>query len=171
MRAFIQTIDLVNRLLGRAVSWCLIAMMLAQMGVVISRHVFGYGTVALQEAVVFGHALVFLLASAWVLQRDEHVRVDILYDRAAPGVRRIIDLAALVLFVLPVAGVIAWYGWDYAAHSFANLEGSRQPGGLGGVFLLKGAIVVFAVSVGLQGLSQTLKIIPGLPPARPAEAP
>lgn len=151
-------IELANRALARAVSWCLVAMMGAQMCVVVARYVFGTGTVALQEAVVFGHALVFLLASAWVLRCNAHVRIDVVFSRLPARWQRRVNLAALIGFVLPVALVIAWYAYPYVAHAVAALEGSRQPGGLGGVYLLKAAMIVFALTVGLQALATAARL-------------
>ncbi|MCB1482544.1 MAG: TRAP transporter small permease subunit [Rhodobiaceae bacterium] len=162
MHILITSIDRTVRWLGAAISWCLIAMMVVQVAVVIARYVFGVGLIALQDAVIFGHGLAFLLASAWVLQRDEHVRVDVIHDRLGKDGRRAIDTVALLAFVIPACAVIGWYSFPYVINAFASLEGARQPGGLAGIFLLKGAILVFTASVALQALSSGLKRATGI---------
>ena len=164
MMALIRGIDALNRVLGRAVAWCALAMLLLQAAAVIARYVFSYGLIAFQDAVVYGHAMLFLLGAALLLQGNDHIRVDVIYDRLAPGTRRAIDVVALIGFVLPVACVIAWVGLPYVARAWASLEGARQPGGLPAVFLLKTCILVFAVSVGLQALAILLRLISGAPP-------
>lgn len=157
----IETIERVNRWLGRAAAYCALAMMLAQIFSVVARYVFSYGIISVQETVVYGHALIFLLGAAFVLQENGHVRVDVFYGMLGERARRIIDLVGLVFFVLPVALVILWYSWPYVRLSWSTFEGSRQAGGLPAVFLLKSAILLFGASVGLQALATTLRLLRG----------
>ncbi len=159
MRKTIAVIETCNRLLGRAAGWCALVMMLAQAFSVIARYVFSYGIISVQEAAIYGHALIFLAGSAFVLQVNEHIRVDVFYARYRTGVRRWVDLIALVVFVLPVAVVIFWVSFPYVARAWSVLEGSRQAGGIPAVFLLKSAILVFAVSVALQAIATAARLI------------
>lgn len=165
MLKLIETIEAANRMLGRTAAWCAIAMMLCQVFSVVARYVFSYGIISVQEAVVYGHAFLFLMGSGLLLQTNEHVRVDIFYSRFSPTTRRWIDVVALSCFVLPVALVILWVGLPYAARSWATLEGSRQAGGIPAVFILKSAIVVFAVTVALQAIATLLRLVFRLPDA------
>ncbi len=163
MTALIATIDAFNRVMGRLVAWCALAMLLFQAAAVVLRYVFSYGLIAFQEAVVYCHAALFLLGAAYILQLNDHIRVDVIYDRLGMRARRLIDVIALALFVLPVAAVIAWTGFPYVLRAWASLEGARQPGGLPAVFLLKSCILVFAVSLALQGLAILLRVVAGAP--------
>lgn len=166
MSAAIELIEKMNRGLGKIASWCALVMMLAQIFSVIARYVFNYGIISVQESVIYGHALMFLLGSAYLLQTNGHVRVDIFYNGVfSDRTRRIIDLIGLVFFVLPVVAAILWVGLPYVVRSWATLEGSRQSGGIPGIFLLKSAILVFAVSVGAQAVVIALKLWTGTPNA------
>ena len=157
----LQAIERVNRGLGRVAAYCAIVMMLAQVFSVVARYVFSFGIISVQETVIYGHALIFLLGAALVLQENGHVRVDVFYEGLSERTRRFVDLAALLFFVLPVACVVLWYSWPYVARSWSTLEGSRQSGGLPAVFLLKSAILVFAVSLILQVIATTARITKG----------
>ncbi|MDX1497765.1 MAG: TRAP transporter small permease subunit, partial [Salinisphaeraceae bacterium] len=80
MQSLAQWIDRLNAGLGRAVAWCTLAMVLIYFAVVVLRYFFNFGSIALQESVTYLHALVFMLAAAYTLQQDGHVRVDIFYS-------------------------------------------------------------------------------------------
>lgn len=159
MKAIIHKIETANKAIGQAASWCALAMMLFQMISVLLRYVFSYGLITFQEAVIYCHAILFMLGAAYVLQLNEHVRVDVIYASLHKAARRRIDIIALVFFVLPVTVVIGWFGLPYVARSWATLEGSRQSGGIPAIFLLKTTIVVFAVSVGLQAICTAARLI------------
>jgi len=159
MKTIIDKIETANKAIGQAASWCALAMMLFQMISVLLRYVFSYGLITFQEAVIYCHAILFMLGAAYVLQLNEHVRVDVIYASLGKAARRRIDIIALLFFVVPVAAVIGWFGLPYVVRSWATLEGSRQSGGIPAIFLLKTTIVVFAVSVGLQAICSAARLI------------
>lgn len=157
----IGAIERLNRALGRVAAYCALAMMLAQIFSVVARYVFSFGIISVQELVIYGHALIFLLGAAFVLQENGHVRVDVFYGMLSARSRRIIDLIGLLLFVLPVAVLVLWYSWPYVMRSWSTFEGSRQAGGLPAIFLLKSAILLFALSLALQAIVTALRLIRG----------
>ena len=161
MSGFLRGVDASSELLGRLAAWCALAMMFFQVSSVLLRYVFSYGLITFQEAVIYCHATLFLFGAAWVLKLNQHVRVDVFYDMMRPGVRRLVDAVALALFVLPVVALIGWASWDYVLRAWSTLEGSRQAGGIPAIFLLKTAILVFAVSVGLQAVALLARLIVG----------
>jgi TRAP-type mannitol/chloroaromatic compound transport system permease small subunit len=152
-----EAIDRMNAAIGRAAAWCSLYLVLAEFAVVVLRYAFGLGSIRLQESVLYAHAGLFMLAAAWTLQVDGHVRVDIFYSRATPRRRAVIDLFGAVVFLLPFAAVLATLSVPYAARSWAIFEGSRETGGLPLVYLLKTLIPLFAILVGLQGVAQALR--------------
>ena len=81
MRRLSERIDTANRILGEALSWLTSLMVLVTFVIVVLRYAFDTGWIWLQESVTWMHALVFMLAAAYTLGRDEHVRVDIFYQR------------------------------------------------------------------------------------------
>lgn len=157
----IAAIEKTNQALARVAAYCALLMMMAQVFSVIARYVFSYGLISVQESVIYGHSIMFLLGAAFVLRMNEHVRVDIFYDMFGARARHVVDLIGLLFFVVPVAGLILWVATPYVMRSWASLEGSRQAGGIPAIFLLKTAILVFGASIFAQALAIIFKIANG----------
>jgi TRAP-type mannitol/chloroaromatic compound transport system permease small subunit len=138
---------------GRIIAWLTLGMVLVTFSVVILRYLFQSGSIALQESVTYLHASVFMLGAAYTLKQDGHVRVDILYQRFTMRTRAWIDLLGTLLLMFPVCLFILFSSLEYVATSWSIQEGSREAGGLDGVFLLKTAIPVMAILLLLQGCS------------------
>jgi len=150
-------IDRLTTAIGRAVAWCLLFMVLAEFALVLMRYVLGLGSIWLQESVLYAHAALFMLAAAWTLAADAHVRVDIFYADAAPRTKAIVDLFGALLLLLPFALAVIFLSLPYVARAWAILEGSRETSGLPAVFLLKSLIPLFAALLALQGVAQALR--------------
>lgn len=152
--------DGVNRLnkhLGQALAWLTLGMVLLQFAIVVMRYVFGLGSVMAQEAMVYMHATAFLLGASYTLLENGHVRCDIFYRDARPKRRALIDLVGAFVFLLPVCAMILWVSLPYVLNAWAVLEGSSEGRlGIPAVFLLKTAMPICAVLLGLQGLSMAL---------------
>ena len=155
--ALAARIEALGDRLGRWISWLTLAMVLITLTVALLRYLFNTGWIALQESVVFLHGTVFMLGIAYTLQQDRHVRVDIFYRRWGPRGRAWVDLLGVVLLLVPSCMFLLWISWDYVAASWQRLEGSREAGGLPGVFLLKTLIPLTALLVLLQGLANLLR--------------
>ena len=149
-------IDRTIAAIGRAAAWCCLYVVAAEFAVVVLRYALGLGSIRLQESVLYAHAALFMLAAAWTLQVDGHVRVDIFYAQAEPRRRAIVDLIGAIVFLFPVAIAIAVLSLPYVTRSWAILEHSREASGLPFVYLLKTLIPLFALLIGLQGIAQAI---------------
>ena len=168
LAAFAGSVDRLTVAVGRAVSWCLVGMVVVQATVVLMRYVLGVGSIWLTEAIVYAHATLFMAAAAWTLRGGGHVRVDIFHAAASPRTRALIDLVGALLLLLPFVGVLAWFALPYVVRSWAILERSPEASGLPLIFLLKTLILLFAVLLGLQGLAQAARAWLALTGAAPA---
>ncbi|MEL0064263.1 MAG: TRAP transporter small permease subunit [Gammaproteobacteria bacterium] len=157
-----KTIDRLNDLTGRLVSWITLLMVIVTCAVVLARYVFGVGSIALQESVMYMHGIVFMLGIAFTLKEQGHVRVDVLHEKFSRRTRTLIDIAGTVLFLLPVSIFILLTSLDYVSFSWSLRESSAQPGGLPGVFLVKTLIPVMAALLALQGIAEILRGIVSL---------
>ena len=155
--ALANRIDRCNAAIGRAVAWAALLVVLVQFAVVVLRYVFGIGSIWLSESILYGNAIMFMLAAAWTLQQGGHVRVDVFYAASSPRRKALIDLAGAVLLLLPFMLALAWLSLPYVARSWAILERSRETSGLPAVFLFKTLIPLFALLLALQGLSQAIR--------------
>ena len=150
-------LDQLSEWTGRSIAWLTLGMVIVTFTVVVLRYLFNIGWIAMQESVTYMHALVFMLGAAYTLRHDGHVRVDIFYQKFGPRGRAWVDLFGTLLLLMPVTLFITWISWEYVASSWALQEGSRETGGLPGVYLLKTAIPLMAVLMVLQGTSLALR--------------
>jgi TRAP-type mannitol/chloroaromatic compound transport system permease small subunit len=141
-------------------------MMLLTCTVVVARYWFNTGLTPVAEGVMFLHACVFMLGIAYTLRAGGHVRVDIVYQRLSRRGQAFIDLLGAVLFLFPVTAFIFIASLDYVDLSWRLQEGSPEPGGLPGTYLLKGLIPLMTILLGLQGIAEVLRCLQTLLPAR-----
>lgn len=156
---WMQAVDGLCALVGRAVAWLALLMVLAMCAVVFLRQFAGVGWIWMQESIVWMHATLFMLGAAWTLQRDEHVRVDVLYRRMTPQRRAVVRVLGTLLFLLPVCLFLLVASLDYVADAWRFREQSREAGGLPYPFLpiLKSMIPVAMGLLALQGLAGLLR--------------
>ena len=165
MAALADRIDRLTTGIGRTVSWLALVVVLLQFALVAARYLFGLGSIWVTEAVIYGHATLFMAAAAWTLRAGGHVRVDVFYAEASVRTRAIIDLLGALLLLLPFAIALVWLSLPYAARSWTILERSQESSGLPLVFVLKTLIPLFAVLMALQGVAQAIRAVTAL--ARP----
>ena len=150
-------IDLLNHSIGRTAAWLALAMVLVQFSVVVMRYVFGIGSIMMQEAIIYMHAVLFMMAAADTLLQDAHVRVDIFYASASAKNKALINMLGCTLLILPFCYLVIFYAYDYVAISWSVREGSRETSGIQGIYLLKSVILLFAAQLGLQAISGSIK--------------
>ena len=136
--------------LGRAAAWLTLAMTLLTFLVVVLRYGLNQGWIWMQESVTYLHATVFMVAAAWAMQCDEHVRVDILYRARPMRYRLWVDLVGTLLFLVPFSVFLLYIGWDYVLVAWQVRETSSEPGGLPLVWLLKTLILILPALLLLQ---------------------
>ncbi|MEM9171377.1 MAG: TRAP transporter small permease subunit [Pseudomonadota bacterium] len=152
-----SSLQRINAGLGRAVAWLTLLMVINVVAVIVARDLFGFGRIWMQELTTWLHACIFLLGIGYTLQHNEHVRVDIFYQRMRARTRAWIDLVGVLVLLLPVAGIVLWMSWDYVfgtRGSWAGFETSSQAGGLPYPFpsIAKTLMLVMPALLGLQGL-------------------
>ena len=101
-------------------------------------------------------SLVFLLGAAYTLKHNAHVRVDVLYSRLSARGKAWINLLGTVLFLIPFCILMLWASWPVVVDSWAQLEGSPDPGGLPRYPLLTAIPVTFILLI-LQGTALLIR--------------
>jgi len=157
-------LDRISTTVGMATSWLTLLMVVVTFVVVVMRYVFDAGFIWVQESVVWMHAVVFMLGAAYTLRDEEHVRVDVFYRAMSTRRKAWVDLAGVLLFLLPVCAFLAWKSFDFVAQSWSIRESSREPGGLPYPFipLLKSVLLLMPLAVALQGVSLFLNALRSL---------
>jgi TRAP-type mannitol/chloroaromatic compound transport system permease small subunit len=159
-------IDRFTAAIGRGAAWLCLVIVILQFVLVVARYLFGLGSIWLTETVLYAHGALFLLAAAWTLQAGGHVRVDIFYADMRPRAKAKVDLLGALLLLLPFMLVLLWISVPYVARSWAIFERSQESSGLPLVYLFKTLIPLFALLMALQGVSQAIRAIAVLYPAR-----
>lgn len=116
-------------------------------------------------------SLVFLLGAAYVLQKDAHVRVDIIYSRLSQKQKAWIDLLGALLMLIPFCLITIFYSIPAVKNSWSVWEQSSDPSGLPR-YPLKTMIPIAFTWLAIQGFSEAIKqvaILQGLSPLSSAE--
>ncbi len=130
----------------------LLLMVLTCAGLVLVRYGLGLSSIAVQEAVMYLHALVLSLGLAGAWQRDGHVRIDIFYRNWSAQQRRRLNRVGTLLLAVPFAIFVLWSCFDYVQVAWQRQESSAEPGGLAWLWLLKTLMLVFPVQLLLAAL-------------------
>ncbi|MEW6444710.1 MAG: TRAP transporter small permease subunit [Pseudomonadota bacterium] len=167
MNRLIHILDGLAEWTGRTVAWLAYGMVALTVLVVALRYGFSLSFTALGEGVTYLFALLFMLGAAYTLKHDDHVRVDVFYRNLNPRGQAWINLFGVLFLLWPVMGLILWLSTDYVLASWSLMEGSREPGGLPFVYLLKSLLWIMPALMILQGLAEALRaigVILGAPP-------
>jgi len=159
MIALADRIDRLTTLIGRAAAWLCLFIVVAQFAIVLMRYGFGVGSAKLTESIIYAHAGLFMLAAAWTLRENGHVRVDIFYADASPRRKALVDFWGALLLLIPFALSLLILSLPYVGRSWSILERSRETSGLPLVYLLKTLIPVFAALLVLQGIAQAARAL------------
>jgi TRAP-type mannitol/chloroaromatic compound transport system permease small subunit len=148
---------------GRWSRWLILLMVLVGAGNAVARYVgprvgITLSSNAYLELQWYLFSLAFLLAAAYTLRHDRHVRVDVLYGRLSPRARAWIDLIGTFVLLLPFALIGLIVTWPSVHASWAILEGSPDPGGLPRFPIKTVSLVAFAL-VALQGVAEAIRHI------------
>jgi TRAP-type mannitol/chloroaromatic compound transport system permease small subunit len=156
--ALSAAIDAMNRRIGHAVYWLILAMVLVSAGNAVSRYLFDVSSNAWLELQWYLFSTVFLLAAGYALLHNEHVRIDVIFGHLSPRFRAWIDLFGGVFFLLPMAVVIMVLSWPVFVESYRLNEYSSDAGGLLR-WPVKLLIPVGFLLLAVQGVSEIIKRI------------
>lgn len=132
---------------------------LGQLTMVLMRYLLGVGFVELQDAVSYSFAALVALSVAVTFHADRHVRVDVFRQNWSSRFNRRVDWAGDFLFALPVFGLMVWAAYPLVKSSWVILEGSRETGGLPGLFVVKTCLVILPVLILAMVLSRAVSAV------------
>ena len=154
--------------IGNVISWIWLLLISVIVTAVILRFVFGVGFIQLEELQWHLYAIGFLAGIVGCVVHDRHVRVDVLRERMAPRTQRWVDLYGLLLFQLPLVGLVLWSALPLVADSFATGEKSSSAGGLPYRWLLKAFLPLSFVGLGIATLTRIRRTFRALFPRNEA---
>jgi TRAP-type mannitol/chloroaromatic compound transport system permease small subunit len=154
--SFSRFIDAVNEKIGLAISWALLLAVLICSGNALVRYIFNTSSNSWLEIQWYLFGAIFLLASAYTLKRNEHVRIDVVVGRFSKRTQVWIDVFGFIFFLLPATLLILYFSIPFAYESIRNQEVSSNAGGLI-IWPAKTLIPVGFFLLTLQGISELIK--------------
>ena len=168
MRALLslsRLVDAVNGFVGKHVSWLILAAVLVStynalmryMGEVLPANFpLPRASNALLELQWYLFGTVFMLAAAYTLLQNEHIRIDIVSSRLTKRTRDWIDLVCHIIMLMPFAFLMVWLAWPWFWRSYTSGEISANAGGLI-LWPAKLLVLVGFIMLSLQAVSEAIK--------------
>lgn len=153
-----QLIDAISTRIGKATFWLVLVMTLISAGNATMRFTVNDSSNGLLEIQWYLFAAVFLLCSPYALQKNEHVRIDVLSSRFGPRGLAVIDIIGTVFFLLPMVVLVLWLSIPLVAESYRIGEMSANAGGLIR-WPVKILLPIGFAFLALQGVSELIKRI------------
>ena len=139
-------------------AWLILVAVLVSATNAVIRKVFSVSSNSWLELQWYLFGAAFLLASAYTLKQNEHIRIDIIYGLFSRRTQHWIDLFGHLVFLMPFTLLMLYYFVPYVAQSYANGEVSTNSGGLT-IWPAKALLLVGFLLLALQGVSEIIKKI------------
>jgi TRAP-type mannitol/chloroaromatic compound transport system permease small subunit len=159
MQQALLYIDKVSTWIGQAFSWLIVALTLLISWEVFSRYALDHPHAWAFDVMIMMYGTMFMMAGAYTLAKNGHVRGDVLYSFFRPRTQAILDLLLFVLFFIPGVFALCWAGYTYAAESWAINEHSNITSDGPAVYPFKTIIPVAGTILLLQGLVEIVRCI------------
>ncbi len=129
--ALSRAIDWINESIGKAVGWLILISIFVSAGNAVIRKIApAYSSNAWLELQWYLYGAAFMMAAAYTLKQNEHIRIDILYGMWSRKTQHRIDLFGHIFFLLPFVTLMVWLLIPYVTKSFHSGEHSSNSGGL-----------------------------------------
>lgn len=122
MQNMLLAVDRFSTWIGKAAAWCVVALTVLITWEVFSRYVLNHPHGWVLDAQIMLYGTLFMMAGAYTLSKNGHVRGDVLYGFFQPRTQATIDLVLYIVFFLPGIIALTWAGWTFANESLAIRE-------------------------------------------------
>ena len=156
---FLHAIDAVSTWVGKAAAWLIIGLMALVCIEVFKRYLLNAPTAWIYDASNMFYGTLFMLAGAYTLAQNAHVRGDFLYGSLHPRTQAALDLILYVLFFIPGIAALIYAGTDYAALSWRIGEHSTTTADGPPIYHFKTVIPLAGALIMLQGLAEIVRCV------------
>ena len=157
MQKLLLFVDKVSTWVGHAFSFCIVGLTLLVSWEVFSRYALDAPHAWVFDVMIMLYGTLFMMAGAYTLSKNGHVRGDVLYGFFTPRVQATIDLTLYIVFFLPGVIALTWAGYTYAAESWAIKESSNITAGGPPYYPFKTIIPVAGAFVLVQGVVEIIR--------------
>ncbi len=156
---FLHAIDGISTWVGKAAAWLMIVLMLVVCIEVFKRYILNAPTAWIFDAQNMLYGSLFMLAGAYTLAQNAHVRGDFFYSSMKPRTQAVLDLILYFAFFIPGIAALIYAGTDYAADSWRIAEHSNVTADGPPIYHFKTVIPIAGALVMLQGVAEILRCI------------
>jgi len=159
MQKALLFVDKVSTWVGHAFSWLIVVLTLLVTWEVFSRYALGNPHAWAFDAMAMLYGTMFMMAGAYTLAKNGHVRGDVLYGFFQPRTQATIDLILFVVFFIPGVIALTYAGYYYAAESWAIDEHSNVTAGGPPIYPFKTVIPLAGAILLAQGIVEIVRCI------------
>ena len=159
MIRILHFIDSLSAWFGKAFAWCIVILTFSTCYEVFVRYVLNSPTVWAFDMSVQMYGALFMMSGAYALSQGAHVRGDVVYRLMPIKVQAKIDLVLYILFLMPGAFALVWYGYGFAADSWFYKEVSWSSPARIQIYFFKTLIPIAGFLVLLQGIAEAVRCI------------
>ncbi|MEW6293770.1 MAG: TRAP transporter small permease subunit [Pseudomonadota bacterium] len=127
---FSRLVDAISEAVGRAAIWLVLVVVIISAGNAVSRFAFHMSSNAWLEIQWYLFSAIFLLCGAYVLKKNEHIRIDVIAGRLSERGQNWIDVFGILVFLLPMALIVGYLSWPGFINAWNSGEMSASEGGL-----------------------------------------
>ena len=159
MQKLLLFVDKVSTWVGQGVSWLIVALTLLVSWEVFSRYALDHPHAWAFDTMIMLYGTLFMLAGAYTLAKNGHVRGDVLYGFFPPRLQAGLDLTLYLLFFIPGVVAFVWAGYNYAAESWAIRESSNITADGPPYYPFKTVIPVAGAFLLVQGIVEIIRCV------------
>jgi TRAP-type mannitol/chloroaromatic compound transport system permease small subunit len=159
MNPFLYFVDSLSAWIGKAFAWCIMVLTFATCYEVFMRYMLNAPTAWAFDMAVQMYGALFMMAGAYTLSRNGHVRGDVIHRLLPIKVQASIDLVLYIIFLMPGAVALIWYGYEFAADSWRYKEVSWSSPARVQIYFFKTLIPVAGFLVLLQGIAEAYRCV------------
>jgi TRAP-type mannitol/chloroaromatic compound transport system permease small subunit len=159
MRFYIHFADHLSTAVGKAFSWCVVVLMLGTCYEVVMAYAFNAPTLWNFDFSMQMYGAIFMMAGAYTLSTEAHVRGDVIYRLFKPRTQAYLDFVLYFIFFFPGVLALAFYGFDYAALSWKIKETSWSSPAQIQIYMVKSMIPIAGILLTLQGISEVFRCV------------
>jgi len=159
MQKVLLFVDRVSTWVGQAFSWFIVALTLHISWEVFSRYVLDHPRAWAFDAMIMMYGTLFMMAGAYTLAKNGHVRGDVIYGFFTPRAQAVLDLTLYIVFFIPGIVALTYAGYFYASESWAINEHSNITAEGPPVYPFKTVIPLAGAFVLVQGIVEIIRCV------------
>ena len=159
MRGFIHFADTLSTSVGKAFSWCIVILMGGTCYEVVMAYAFNAPTLWNFDFSLQMYGAIFMMAGAYTLSTEAHVRGDVIYRLFSQRTQAWVDLVLYFIFFFPGVIALAFYGYEYAAQAWKIKETSWSSPAQIQIYMVKSMIPAAGIMLIIQGVGEVFRSI------------